>query len=98
MVADGDDIIEQDVLEIIDMFGAMAGNIHTCLSHDADSIGIKAVGFDPGRVGFDEVGLEGARPAFGHLAAAGIAGAQEQDFQFWFCLRHNCSGSMARTS
>jgi hypothetical protein len=41
---------------------------------------IHAMLFDPGGVGFDDISLKMARPAFGHLAATRIARAEEQDF------------------
>jgi len=36
------------------------------------------VGFEAGRVGEDEVVFQVPGPAFGHLAAAGVAGAEEK--------------------
>ena len=35
----------------------------------------------PAEYGFDRIALELACPALGHLAAAGIAGAEKKDFR-----------------
>jgi hypothetical protein len=39
---------------------------------------------DASRVGFDYTTLQMPGPALGHLAAAGVAGTQKKDSQFFF--------------
>src|SRR5882672_9413638 len=82
VAADGDDEIERNILEIVDVLGAVLRNIDAGFGHDFDGVGIEAVGFDAGGVGLDLGALEMAGPALGHLAAAGVAGAEEEDFEF----------------
>ena len=74
----------------------MAGNIHARLGHDSHGIRVQSVGLDPRRVRLDLVAFQVARPALGHLAAAGVAGTEEQDFQHRFCFLHNSSRSILR--
>jgi hypothetical protein len=64
------------------VLGALVSDVHAGFGHYFDGAGIEAVGFDAGGVGLDLIGLEVAGPAFGHLASAGIAGAEEEDFEF----------------
>ena len=59
----------------------MAGDVDARFGHDADRVGIQAVRLDAGGVRLDDVALEMPGPPFGHLAAAGVAGAQEKDVQ-----------------
>ena len=49
------------------------------IAQGADRKRIDAVRLDAGRMRFENVRFQGSRPSFGHLAAAGIAGAEEQD-------------------
>jgi hypothetical protein len=60
----------------------MSRDVYPGLGHHSNCIGIKAVRLDARRIRFDAVALELVRPALGHLASAGIAGAKEQDFEF----------------
>jgi len=83
MVADGDDRIEGDVAQLVKVFRAVAGDIDPGLGHDLDGDWVETMNFDPGGPDFDPVALEGPGPAFGHLAAAGVAGAEKEDFQLW---------------
>jgi hypothetical protein len=62
-----------------------------------DGEGVDVVGFQPGAVNLEAVAGEGSEPGLGHLRAAGIAGAKEEDFGFWglshmvasfFCFSH----------
>jgi len=75
VAADSNDEIEIYVLERVDVLGLVLGNIDAGFGHDLDGALIQAVGFDAGGVGFDVIALELAGPSFGHLAAAGVAGA-----------------------
>src|SRR5207253_4354479 len=79
MIADGHHVIEFNVLEGIDVLRLVIGNIHAGFGHDFDGAWIQAMGFDAGGVGLDLVAFERAGEALGHLAAAGVAGAEEED-------------------
>ena len=64
-----------------DLFGrvrVVLGNVHPRFRHDLHRVRVHPVLLDPRRVGFDHVSLEVARPSLSHLAAARVAGAQEQ--------------------
>lgn len=78
VIADGDDDIEFCVFEFVDVLGFLAGDVDTGFGHDFDGIGVEAVGFDAGAVGGDGVAFEVAGPSFGHLAAAGVSGTEEE--------------------
>ena len=82
MVADGDHVVELDVGQLVDVLRALARDVDARLGHDLHGVADSAVGRDAGRVGLDHVALQVPRPAFGHLAAAGVAGAEEQDDGF----------------
>src|SRR4051812_37936082 len=81
VAADGDDEIEINGVEGVDVLGLMMRDIDAGFGHDFDGAGIEAVGLDAGGVGFDFGGFEMAGPTLGHLAAAGVAGAEEEDFE-----------------
>ena len=78
--ADGDDVVEGDMGEGIDVLGGVLGDVDAGFGHGFGGEGIEDVGFDAGGPGVDDVGLEVAGPAFGHLGAAGVSGAEEEDF------------------
>jgi hypothetical protein len=80
MTANGYDKIELDAVQFIHELRAMPGDIHSGFRHRPDGIGIQAVRGDACRKRLDRVAFQVASPAFGHLAAARIAGAKEQDF------------------
>ena len=82
VATDGDDEIEINVVERVHVLGLVMGDIHAGFGHDFDGVGIEAVGFDSGRPGLELVAFELAGEALGHLAAAGVAGAEEEDFEF----------------
>jgi hypothetical protein len=81
MAANSYHVIEGDVPQFGNVFGSLAGNINARLGHDTDRIRVQAMRLDPGRVRLDRVALESPRPAFSHLAAAGIARAEKEDFR-----------------
>src|ERR1035441_7490197 len=60
-------------------------------------MGIQAVFLDAGGIWFEHAAFQLARPAFGHLAAAGVSRAEEQDFQFRHWRLHSSTGSIANT-
>ncbi len=75
----------------------MLRNVHARFRHDFDGVRVQAVFLDPRRIRLEHVAFQVARPAFSHLAAAGVSGAEEQDFQFRHWRLHNSTGSMAST-
>ena len=81
IAANGHHEIERDVAKFGDVLGSLAGNIHARLGHDADRIGVQAVRFDPSGIRLDGIALEFACPSLGHLAAAGIAGAEKKNLR-----------------
>jgi hypothetical protein len=79
VTADGDDEVEVNVAQLTYVFGAMSGDIDADFGHDFDGAGVEAVSLDARRVGSETVAPKGARPALGHLASAGVPGAEEED-------------------
>jgi hypothetical protein len=80
VVADRHDIIKVVRRQFGDGLGPVAGDVYACLGHDLHRPRIQTMSFDASREGLDRVAFQCACPAFGHLAAAGIAGAEKQDF------------------
>jgi hypothetical protein len=60
-------------------------NIHADLGHYQDGPRMDRMPGEAGRVRLNHVSLKLSDPAFGHLAAAGVAGAKEQNFDFAHC-------------
>lgn len=77
VAAEGDDIVKIEVREFLKGFGGLPGDIHSGVGHGADGKGIEAVLDDACALGVDDRGLEVPCKALGHLAAAGVAGAEE---------------------
>ena len=73
------DQIERYVCERTGELGRLRGDIDARFLHYLHRVGIHSVGFDAGRVRPDRVGVEVSRPTFGHLTAARIAGAKEEN-------------------
>jgi hypothetical protein len=46
--ADGDDVVERDVEEVVDALGALLRDVDTCLGHYGDGVGIETVDFNAG--------------------------------------------------
>ena len=82
VVADGHDEIEIPRRQFRDRLGFVSGDVHAGFGHDLHGAGVQAVDFEAGGEGLDPVAFQRAGPAFGHLAAAGVAGAKEEEFQF----------------
>jgi len=78
-VADGDHRVEALALEFGNGFRAMRGDIDTDLAHGFDGKRTDADGGGSGAVDFKRVAAEMPQEAFGHLAAHGIAGAEDED-------------------
>ena len=87
VVAEGDDVIECNFRrQFICGFTAPAGAVETALLHYGDCIRVETVGGDAGGIGFNRIIFQKPGPGFSHLAPAGVAGAQKEDFDFF---RHN---------
>ena len=80
MIADRHDKIKVLGWQVGDGFGTVAGNVHARFGHDLHRPRIEPVGFDASGEGLDLVAFQCAHPALGHLAAAGVARAEKQDF------------------
>ena len=61
----------------IDVSGAMARYIDTGFGHDFHGDWIEAVRLDAGGIRLEAIGFEVPGPAFGHLAATGVAGTKK---------------------
>src|ERR1035437_3193379 len=79
VVADGDDVIELLTQEFVDGLGAMAGDVDAELLHDGDGFGAHFRGLRAGGKDIKATARFVTPQAFGHLAAGGVTGAQNQD-------------------
>ena len=74
--ADCDDEVGPFDHFVIEHVGSLFADIDALPGHGSDGAGIEAVGFEAG--GFDSaMRRESLCPAFGHLRAAGVSGADE---------------------
>jgi len=64
-------------------FLPMAGNIHPDFCNRLNSPRIHPAEVRAGAEHFETVAREVSQKSFGHLAAAGVAGAEEEDCLFW---------------
>jgi hypothetical protein len=83
VIADGNDGIEDDIPEAIDMFGDVPRDIYSGLGHNLDRRLIEAMGLDTCGICFDRIAFERSCPSFRHLAATGIAGTQKKYLEFF---------------
>jgi hypothetical protein len=67
---------------LINRFRPMSGYVHTGFGHDFDCGRIQTVRFDAGGIDIEPVVPEMTGPALGHLASAGIAGAEKENGLF----------------
>ena len=81
VAADRHHVVKLDGEQLVDVLGAVLGDVHAGLGHHLHGERVESMGFDPRRVGLDLVALEVPSPALSHLAAAGISRAEEEDFQ-----------------
>jgi len=81
LVAHGHHVVELCAAQVADVLGAVAGDIDARLGHDADRPRVQAARLNAGRAGLDGIPLQMPHPALGHLAPAGVAGAEEEYLQ-----------------
>src|SRR4030095_13294853 len=73
VVADGDDVIERHVLQLIHVLGALLRDVHARFGHCADGETIHPVRLHTGAEGVDHIAPQRPGEPLGHLAATGIA-------------------------
>ena len=78
-VADGDHRVEALALEFGNGFRAMTADVDPDFAHGFDGKRTDADGGGPGAVDFKRVAAEMPQEALGHLAAHGIAGAEDEN-------------------
>ena len=80
VAAHGDDGGDVAVEKGVHVFRSVGGEVDADFAHDLEGFGVNvAGGFGAGAVHGDEVAGGGAEDALGHVAAAGVAGAEDQD-------------------
>ena len=77
VVADRDHQVEVEA-GLVQPLRALSGDVDPRLGHDGHRPRVEAAGLEAGGVGLEVVAAQVAGPAFGHLAAAGVPRAQEQ--------------------
>jgi hypothetical protein len=82
MAAEGDDVIKGRNWQLLYQFGLLARDIDANFGHDPNRIGIESLLFDSGGICLENVSTQIPSPTLSHLAAAGIAGAEEKDGRF----------------
>ena len=88
-IADGNNEVEINAMslrEVLRALGRVGEDVDADFSHGADGEQVEAIRIGPGGVGVDEVSAKSTSKAFGHLAATGIARAQEENV--WKCVVH----------
>ena len=96
VVAERDHVVECHHRQVRHDLRFVLVDVHPGFGHGLYRQRIEAMPLDSGRIRFDDITLQVARPALGHLAAAGIASAEEQYLYLPLCLRHSSSGSILR--
>lgn len=79
VVADGDDVVEMLAGEFVDRFRAVLRDIDADLAQDFHGKTIQSNRVRAGAKDFEAIPSQVAQDAFCHLAAGGIAGAEDQD-------------------
>jgi hypothetical protein len=82
MTADGDDELKFPVTKLSGGFREVRGDVNPDLGHDLDRQRVEPMFFDTRRGAVKRLRLEMTAPAFGHLAAAGVAGAEKENAGF----------------
>ncbi len=94
-VADGDDVIEGPVKELVLALGLLVPNVDVEFLHGPDGIRMDRSGVGPGAEHVDWGDTSAAQQAFRHLGARAVVGAEEQDAQRGIGWGVSASGSQA---
>jgi len=78
-VANRDDVRKMLAEEPDHVLGMLTGNINSNFAHGFNGQRIQSAWFEPGALRVESVTSEMPQVSFGHLAAAGVAGAEKQD-------------------
>ena len=83
VAADGDDGFDGLIEELVEVFGAVIGDVDSDFPHDLDGERMNVAG----RIGAGALDIENVaggltKDAFGKMAAAGVAGAKDEDGGF----------------
>ena len=79
IVAYRDDEIEMNIAVFVDMIGSLSGNVGSVFFHNGNGAWVDAVRFHARAIDLGFVAREMAQIAFGHLAAATVAGTQDEN-------------------
>ena len=83
ITADGDDDVDPARQELVHVLGGVRGDIHAGLSHDLDRKGMHIAGWLRTRAkNISRIADRRTQEALGHMAAAGITGAEDKDGGF----------------
>jgi hypothetical protein len=83
IAADGDHRIDVACQELLEVLRGVARDINPDLLQDFDGLGVDIARRFGARTGdFDEIACGGPEDAFGKVAAAGIASAEDEDERF----------------
>ncbi len=83
IVADGNDVIELPTCELINRFRAVARYVDIDLAHYGDRLRANERRGDAGALDIESVAGYTTKKALGHLAAGGVARAEDQDAFFF---------------
>ncbi len=96
VIANGDDIVKMMSVELVKVLGTMIGNIDAQFLHHSDGFGTYDAGFGAGAFDVEIISGVVTEKAFGHLAARGVASAEDEHALF---IRHELlSARRARAS
>lgn len=80
VAADGDDGVDRPIQKFLQGFRAMTGNVNARLGHDLDGQRMNLAGrIRAGALDVHEVACRCAQKSLGHVAATGVAGAENEN-------------------
>jgi hypothetical protein len=82
VIANREDVIEVLAIKLVNMLGAMAGDVDAQLAHDGDRPRTNLAWLGSGAPNFELIAGVMAEQAFGHLGPGGISGAENEDALF----------------
>ena len=87
VAANGDDGFDRTFEELVEMLGMMVGEIDANLFHDLNRERVHLPGrFGSRAVDFQQIAGGGSQDSFGQMAAARIAGAENEDSRFHWVI------------